>query len=42
MSQENVVKKPKLSSYSQNIQWDDDFEEEEEETKIDPSTFFTK
>ena len=38
---EHVVKKPKLSAYSQNIQWEEE-EEEEDETKIDPSSFFTK
>ena len=42
ISSEHVVKKAKLSSYTQNIQWDDEEYEEEEETKLDPSAFFAK
>lgn len=41
-STENVVKKPKLSAYTQNIQWDEDSEEDDDDAKIDPTSFFSK
>eukprot|EP00116_Pleurobrachia_bachei_P018281 sb/3478543/ len=37
-----VVKKQKLSAYSQDIRWEEEEDEEEENVSIDPSSFFSK